>query len=498
MAVLVAMLAANCSFGALIPSVFWAWQLALALPTAMVLLRASGMAELAVLVLAAIPAGGALAATTRQTATAKAQLVDENRATAERLRLALSKVQQEERLLAQVVETIPAAVHWTDRSHRLLGANGEYLSWCNEEGIAAEIGATVQGPGTDLAIGVVDTGEPALSVPTSTFGPTGQACHIERSRVPLFDLDGSVAGVLGMDVDTTTRVTLEAQLATATKMEAIGRLSAGIAHEINTPIQFIGDNLRFLRESFTDIIAALELALRAAGCTKPSNASASRFLAALDDADFDFLRQEIPEAFDQSVDGIDRVKRIVQAMKDFSHPGCDDLQPVDINDLIRSTVTVSSSEWKYLAEVDLQLADKLPHVKCRADEIGQVALNLVVNASHAIAESIESGSIERGVITLTSHYDSVAELVEIQIRDTGAGVAPEIRDKVFEQFFTTKALGKGTGQGLSLAYNVVRSHGGTIELDSAVGVGTTFTIRLPLDPAQSALADQDVVGEAYA
>jgi len=270
---------------------------------------------------------------------------------------------------------------------------------------------------------------------------------------------------------------LQMQLNQAQKMESIGQLAAGIAHEINTPIQYIGDNVKFLKDAFQDLMKFVEARRESewdcgvAGVPVPTREM-------LDEGVFDYLRNEVPIAIEQLLGGVDHVARIVLAMKEFSHPGTAEKIPVDINRAIESTVLVSKSEWKYLAELTTDFDRELPAVPCLAGEFNQVILNLIVNAAHAISDVVkDSGG--RGRIHITTRRDG--ETVEIRVSDTGCGIPKANQSKVFDPFFTTKPVGKGTGQGLAIAYGViVQKHGGVIRLESEPGCGTTFIIRLPL------------------
>ncbi len=275
---------------------------------------------------------------------------------------------------------------------------------------------------------------------------------------------------------------LEVQLRQAQKLEAIGQLAAGIAHEINTPTQYIGDNTVFLRDGFAAMIGLLNeekafLEPLAAGLPE-----ATALLKRYDDIDLDYLQVEVPKAIQQSLDGVARVTKIVGAMKDFSHPGTETKVLTDLNRAIESTLTVCRNEWKYVAELDADLDPALPAVPCYPGEFNQVVLNLVVNAAHAIEASLggrDSGRM--GSIRVATR--KVGDEVEIIIGDNGTGIPDEIRDRIFEPFFTTKKVGKGTGQGLAIAHSVVvDKHGGRIALDSRVGEGSVFRIYLPINP----------------
>ncbi|MFA6543869.1 MAG: PAS domain S-box protein [Limisphaerales bacterium] len=284
-------------------------------------------------------------------------------------------------------------------------------------------------------------------------------------------------------VDVTHRHTLESQLRNAQKLESIGRLAAGIAHEINTPTQYIGDNLRFLRDAFNDLTPVLgagnllgEAVLKGADATT----AAVELERCTDAADLAYLREEIPRAVEEAVSGVDRVTKIVQAMKEFSHPGNEEKTPIDINRAIQSTITVARNEWKYVAEMVTELDTSLPPVPCQPGSFNQAVLNIIVNAAHAIAGR---GS-ERGTITVQTRRDG--DWAEIRVQDTGTGIPEQARAKIFDPFFTTKEVGKGTGQGLAIARSVVvDKHGGTIHFETETGRGTTFVIRLPLPSADS-------------
>jgi PAS domain S-box-containing protein len=285
-------------------------------------------------------------------------------------------------------------------------------------------------------------------------------------------------------VDVTQRRELEAQLRQAQKLESIGQLAAGIAHEINTPTQYIGDNLRFLEDAFRDLGSVLNLhdqllaAAKNGGATPKLIEDAEQAVQA---ADVEYLQGEIPRAIGESLSGVERVSTIVRAMKDFSHPGAEEKTPVDLNRAIESTITVARNEWKYVADLETEFDASLPPVPCLPGEFNQVVLNIIVNAAHAIAAKVGDGSSGKGNISVRTRKDG--DWADIRIRDSGIGIPEHARGRIFEPFFTTKEVGRGTGQGLAIARSVVvDKHGGTITFETESGKGATFIVRLPLVP----------------
>ena len=272
----------------------------------------------------------------------------------------------------------------------------------------------------------------------------------------------------------------QAQRVGAQKLEAIGQLASGIAHEINTPAQYVSDNVTFLMRAFrglTESLTAYQLLGAAVKAGLPTEAPLAEAEATASRAKLDYLLRQVPRALEQSLEGLTRVTSIVGAMKEFSHPSQGTKAPWDLAEMIQTTLTVSRSEWKYVADVAFDLDAKLEPVPCLRDELNQVFLNLIVNAAHAIAEAKPA---QGGRIRVTSRAE--ANTVIVTIHDNGAGIPEHIQHKVFDPFFTTKPVGKGTGQGLSIARSiVVEAHGGTLAFETEPGQGTAFTIRLPID-----------------
>jgi PAS domain S-box-containing protein len=276
------------------------------------------------------------------------------------------------------------------------------------------------------------------------------------------------------------RQRLEAELRLAQKLEAVGELAAGIAHEINTPIQYVGDSLRFLNDAFLDSMNVLDCyeALRGAlEAGEPAAELLDQVVDAEQHADLAYLRERLPEAFGRARGGIERVATIVRAMRRFSHVSTDGMSAANLNEALNNTLVVATNVYKYVADVELDLAE-LPPVICDVGEINQVFLNLIVNAAHAI-ETVVGSSDERGTIAISTCVER--DEVVVAVRDSGCGIPDEISSRVFDPFFTTKEVGHGSGQGLALARTIiVDRHGGTISFESEPGAGTTFTMKLPL------------------
>ncbi|MBI1766220.1 MAG: response regulator [Acidobacteria bacterium] len=281
----------------------------------------------------------------------------------------------------------------------------------------------------------------------------------------------------------------EEHLRRAQKLESLGQLAAGIAHEINTPMQYIGDNTRFLLDSFQElnqVIGKDRELLEACQTSDLLSELVAQAEATLRSADVDYLLLEIPKSLQQSLEGVEHVTKIVQSLKDFAHPGLKK-KAADLNKAIESTLTVARNEWKYVADVVTKYDPTLPPVPCVLSELNQVVLNLVINAAHAIAEVVNDGHKDKGTIIISTGHDE--QCAEIRISDTGAGIPEKVRARIFDPFFTTKEVGHGTGQGLAISHEViVKKHKGTIEFESEVGRGTTFIVRLPLQEITAAAA----------
>ena len=300
---------------------------------------------------------------------------------------------------------------------------------------------------------------------------------------PLVDPDTGDRGLLVQAADITDRRHQEQTGLQSQKLEAIGQLAAGIAHEINTPIQYVGDSMAFARESFEDLTGLLKTVGELSKLVKDPPEFTDKLEEAEEDADLEFINENLPPAFDRMADGLGRIATIVGAIKEFSHPSAGTMVPADLNAAIQNTLIVAQSVYKGVAVVETDLGADLPNVTCEVDQINQVLLNLVVNASHAMADR-HADSGEMGCLTLRSAVRGGA--VELAIGDTGGGIPKSVREHIFDPFFTTKEVGRGPGQGLAIAHNiVVEEHGGQLEFDTVEGEGTTFFVRLLIEGPQA-------------
>ncbi len=285
------------------------------------------------------------------------------------------------------------------------------------------------------------------------------------------------------------RAELERELAQSQRLESLGTLAGGIAHEINTPIQYVGDNIQFLNDSFEDFKSLLDsyAELREAARTVPPLQKLVEVSASLANAiDLDFLEAEIPKAITEAKEGVSRVSEIVQAIKEFSHPGQKEKSEINLNQAIETTSVISRNQWKYIANLQMDFDPSLPPVPCHPGEINQVILNLLVNAADALAETKTEDN--PGLITIETRQDG--DWAEVRIKDNGLGVPAHIQERIFDPFFTTKDPGKGTGQGLAICHSIiVKKHGGSLHLDPLYQEGACFVIRLPLQSRDAPSAE---------
>ncbi|MGA9595821.1 MAG: ATP-binding protein, partial [Acidimicrobiia bacterium] len=392
----------------------------------------------------------------------------------------LQQISSEKQLMQTVIDALPDSIGWKDTNSRVLGLNEALRRRMERHGSHLSIGQRVSEAGLTgdtadyvasveaLERKVMETAEPVTNLQMQRPELDRRPTQVLRTVIPLRHGD-EIVGVLSTTRDITDVVELERSLASARRLETIGQLSAGVAHEINTPVQYVTDNTAFLDHSFGNLLGAVRALSELAEVHDPEAVALIS-----KEADLDFLLEDIPDAVRQSREGLDQIARIVRAMKAFAHPG--DIGPTDINKLIATTVDISRNEWKYHASIELELAEVLPEPHCDEGQIKQVLINMIINAADGIADAGD----DKGVIGIRTWSGEVE--VVIQISDTGTGMTPEVQERMFERFFTTKPVGRGSGQGLAICYDAVAAHGGGITVDSTVGAGTTFTITLPLRP----------------
>jgi PAS domain S-box-containing protein len=296
-------------------------------------------------------------------------------------------------------------------------------------------------------------------------------------RTVLEDADGHPLRIAGVHLDITERKETEGRLALAQRLESVGMLAAGVAHEINTPIQFIGDSVYFAKDAVAELLEASGTLARLAR-REPLQGELATAVGRIEECLAD-TAQTLPKAIERALEGVARVTEIVQSMKELAHPDQPKMAWVDINHAIERALVLTRPEYRHLADIETQLAT-LPPVRCHAGQINQVLLNLLVNAAHAIADAVR-GDDRRGRITVSTHLRGSD--VIIAIADTGTGIPEHLRHRVFEPFFTTKAVGRGSGQGLAIVHKIVQQHHGTVEFASEAGRGTEFTLQLPIDCA---------------
>ena len=404
----------------------------------------------------------------------------EHRATA-----AQGEVDAAREQLEAVLACVPALVIAIDRSGAL-----QFVNRAAADTLALELPAgtwkayvpAVAREPLERALREVLNGGPPRSQDVTVTAPDGGTTWFTNYLGPIRSGD-HVTGALIVSADVTQVKQAQHELFGAQRLAAIGTLAAGVAHEINTPIQFVGDSIDFLRDASRDTAGLVDalLALRAAFEEKADPARLNELIEqsreAEEQADLEYLKENVPKAFDRCADGLNRVTSIVRSMKEFSHPSHDEMAPVDLNRAIMATLTVARNEYKYIAELVTELGD-LPPIMCFVNDINQVVLNIVINAAHAIQDVVQATQ-QRGVIRVRTYIQG--EHVIISVSDTGGGIPEAVRDRIFDPFFTTKEVGRGTGQGLAIAWRAVKEkHAGELTFESELGVGTTFSIKIPI------------------
>ena len=385
-------------------------------------------------------------------------------------------------------------------SDLLISAIGSILVWLNENGEVRRWNKA-----SESLFGIfssVAMGQKFSELPIDWEDPTKihKLIDVESNRVDaeFFDANGDrrVVGIssyyvsdkgirkgtLILGADLTEHRSLESQLLQAQKLEAVGQLAAGVAHEINTPMQYIGDNLEYVGNKIAQlepVMSVLDHLLAANEGRDSLDTALAKLKKAVRNLKGNKILDNLSEAIMDSRDGVQHVSKIVRAMKEFAHPGQDKKVPVDINRALESTIAVSTSEWKYVADVETQFDESNPCVAALTVELNQVFLNLLVNAAHAIGDAIQDSPDIKGTIKVSTEHSN--DYVRVTIEDSGTGIPEHVKSRIFDPFFTTKEVGKGTGQGLAIAHSViVQRHGGRLWCESTSGVGTTFFIELPV------------------
>ena len=392
------------------------------------------------------------------------------------------------RNLQQLLDSMPIGIVLISENERIVQVNQTALSMSGYEHANEVINMSCQQlfvcdrHATDCTPNTVNNSEEKLITKNKI------EVSILKSVVPIrFDNQnlylGSFVDITEYKAAEVDKIRLENELIQARKLESIGTLAAGVAHEINTPIQFIGDNTKFVADAVTELCSVLN-EYQTLFSNDLSGTAIEDLVHKNEDLiqsiDLDFLQEEIPQALRQTQEGVNQVSRIVRAMRDFSHVGVESKQKENLNSAIETTMTISRNVWKYVAEIEKDFDPELPLVNCCIGDIKQVVLNLLVNASHSIKDALDTRGEDKGTITIKTFVSKGSAI--IAITDTGMGIPDEIKEKVFDHFFTTKEVGQGTGQGLSMAYQtIVDKHQGKLWFDSTINKGTTFYILLPID-----------------
>ncbi|MBX7144770.1 MAG: PAS domain S-box protein [Oligoflexia bacterium] len=318
------------------------------------------------------------------------------------------------------------------------------------------------------------------NIETNLQGKGGKLVPVILSASVMREAGSEREKTIFVAFDVSERRALEAQLLQSQKLESVGQLAAGIAHELNTPIQYIRDNMSFLTTEFQKIKEIVESCIKFCESVEAGSVplgEARAILGKVRESDLGYLLSEIPKAIHETYNGAESVARIVRAMKEFSHPGTTELVEVDLNKAIQSVATISRNEWKYVAELVLDLDPHLPAVPCFVGELNQAILNIIVNASHAIEDALSKRGDDRGVLTVVTRQRG--HEVDILISDTGTGIPEDVQPRIYEPFYTTKEVGRGSGQGLAIAYStIVKKHKGKLDFRTQMGCGTTFIITL--------------------
>ncbi len=395
-------------------------------------------------------------------------------------------IMEERDRFASVFEAAPSGILIADLDGTVVEVNQaltDMLGFSRAELVGRKVVDLVDSTDSDVVrsnLGKMASGEVVMvKEQQRASNRNGEVVLVEVRAQTMFSRSHRPEMILAAIDDVTDRARLEMELRHSQKLESVGRLAAGIAHEINTPIQFVGDNITFLAGSFEQLLLLCDTyhaMCERAATSQLAPEDFEQIRQREDAADLAYMRENVPASIKSTIDGVSRVARIVQSMKAFAHPDRGEKTVADINAALRDTLTVATNELKYVATVDVDLGN-IPAIACFLSDLNQVFLNILINAAHAI-EDVVGKSGQRGVIQVKTYLEK--EHVVVAIRDTGRGIPPAIRGRIFDPFFTTKGVGKGTGQGLALAHSVVvEQHGGSITFETEMGRGTTFFIRIP-------------------
>jgi PAS domain S-box-containing protein len=406
-------------------------------------------------------------------------------------------LRESKQIIEEIINAIPVRVFWKDKNLVYMGCNALFAHDAGfadpKDIIGKDDYQMVWHDQAELYRSddrqIIESGEPKMLIEEPQTTPEGDTITLLTSKIPLHSATGEIIGILGTYMDITDlklaeeeKKRIEAQLLQSEKMASIGQLAAGVAHEINNPTGFVSSNLKTLFDYIKDISDLSKEYRKLVAELKPNSdnigsfnisGQMERIRALEEEVDVDFVLKDIIELIEESKGGIERIKKIVRALKDFAHPGEDKPKFADINENLDSTVNVVWNELKYKAAVAKDYGD-LPRVQCYPQLLNQVFMNLLVNAAQSIKE--------HGEIKIKTQANN--GYVEIKISDTGSGIPKENLPRIFDPFFTTKQVGKGTGLGLNVAYNIIEKHHGKIDVVSTVGKGTRFTIRIPVDGVQ--------------
>lgn len=412
-----------------------------------------------------------------------------------------ASIAHERRLLNCLMDTVPVMIYFKDLESRFIRVNQayeEYIGISQQDLVGMSDVDLFQAKDAEYRnadeLKIIATGKPMLNNIELCTHQNGKQYWFSTNKMPLYDAEGAIIGTFSLSIDITEqkrteaeRSNLQIQLIHAQKLESVGMLASGIAHEINTPSQFVTDNISYVTKSITSldpVLVAYPRLLEALNSNGPLAPEVAEWLTALPKVNIKFLREELPAALKDAHDGMHRITEIVRAMKSFSHPSSDKASPAELNQAITNTLIVCRNEWKYVATTKTHLDPDLPLVPCHLGDFNQVIVNLVVNAAHAIADVVAKAPETKGVITVSTQL--LKDWVEIRVADTGTGIPEKARPHLFTPFFTTKTVGKGSGQGLALAHSIIIDrHKGTLHFETELGRGTTFIIRIPLTAPES-------------